>query len=254
MRVGDCDGCFMSAAAIHVPWVLEDQYAPVAAAHLQDYFREKSNGSPAFTGAVFQSIGGSGDAPPYTNIIRAEDALAVSALSVTVPPLAAARLLDPQVANSISDLLERVPADCDLVADGVDVGPQSPAAYLWKLLRTDVGLGVVTTSKLLARKRPRIMPIYDSVVAWVLCLKSSRGYWEGMQAALRTDGHRLHTLATELSRTDGVPAQTSALRVIDVVLWMHGQDLECSRALAVKLGAPEPPPEPNRPALATRRR
>uniref|UniRef100_UPI003F59F3DD DUF6308 family protein n=1 Tax=Streptomyces asoensis TaxID=249586 RepID=UPI003F59F3DD len=42
-----------------------------------------------------------------------------------------------------------------------------------------------------------------------------------MHGALRADNHALHRELTALRQSAGLPATVSALRVCDVVLWMH---------------------------------
>ena len=59
-------------------------------------------------------------------------------------------------------------------------------------------MGPMRTSKLLARKRPRLVPIYDSVVKKEFQLKDSRGFWAGLRDALRENDNALHSHALAL--------------------------------------------------------
>jgi Family of unknown function (DUF6308) len=52
------------------------------------------------------------------------------------------------------------------------------------------GVGSTIASKLLARKRPRLRPIYDSVVATVTNTRAQ--LWEPLRVALRADDCDLH--------------------------------------------------------------
>ena len=93
------------------------------------------------------------------------DFVAVSMLSVNVPPEAAIRLLESDAAG-IGMLLKQIPVGCDIVdVDPGVLSSESAAGRLWDLLRSGKdGLGWTTTSKLMAAKRPRQIPIWDSFV------------------------------------------------------------------------------------------
>lgn len=238
------------APAIHIPWVLDGGFEAVAKELLRIYFG--TSGAAPFTGALFQVIGGRGDAGEWRDVMRAEDALAVSALSVNVPAQATVALLERN-ASEITDHLKEIPIGLDLVSDEADVSPGSPASELWAVLRHSVCLGPTTTSKLMARKRPQLIPIYDSVVGWVLGLQDSRGHWAGMRDAVRAGDGALHRRAIELAKGAGVASEVSALRVLDVVLWMHGSDPVRSHTIAVEQGL-RAPSEPDRGTPPARRR
>ncbi|MFB7331161.1 DUF6308 family protein [Streptomyces adustus] len=70
-----------------------------------------------------------------------------------------------------------------------------------------------------SRKRPRLLPAYDQVVRCVLGRPKS--FWLDLHGALRADDHALHRDLTALRHSADLPATVSALRVCDVVLWMH---------------------------------
>ncbi|MDK1348939.1 DUF6308 family protein [Streptomyces sp. 378] len=126
-------------------------------------------GTRAFTGSRFEHLAGGGDRPEVADRITAEDLVAVQTLSVTVPAPVALDLLEGHLGAHLSDLLRVVPADLDMAqADTVHLKPGSPAYRAWELLFGQHGVGWVTAGKLLARKRPRLLPVYDDVVrcAW----------------------------------------------------------------------------------------
>src|SRR3954453_22342567 len=88
---------------------------------------------------------------------------------------------------------------------------------LWTTLMGLSDVGATTDSKLYARKRPPLRPIYDSVVARVF----GDDIWE-LRAQLQTDPGlqgRLTGLRDEL----GLPEEVTALRVFDVVACMEGK-------------------------------
>lgn len=139
--------------------------SPRAERLLAAYFteRRKRDRQPAFTGAMFERPGGGGDRAEVANRFTAEDIVAVSMLSVNVPPRAALRILGAD-APVLSRLLAAIPADVDMVdADDLHLAANSPADELWHHLVGYADVGWVTAGKLLARKRPRLLPV---LTAW----------------------------------------------------------------------------------------
>jgi len=100
-----------------------------------------------------------------------------------------------------------------------DLVEGSTAHTAWHLLRDQPGIGWVTAGKLLARKRPRLLPVYDQVVRCVLGRPES--FWLDLHTALRADNWALHHELVALRQSADLPQSVSALRVCDVVLWMH---------------------------------
>ncbi len=83
-------------------------------------------------------------------------------------------------------------------------------------------IGPTRASKLLARKRPRLRPIWDSVVTSVTGTLDRQ--WEPLRVALRDNDKALHHRLIRIRGAAGLPAEVSALRVFDVVTWMEGKD------------------------------
>ena len=100
--------------------------------------------------------------------------------------------------------------------------PGSPADRLWEALRKS-GVGPVTTSKLLARKRPKLLPVIDSVVKEVLNHPTNANFWLTLHAHLRADGGRLHENLLAIRQVAGLSDKISAIRCFDVVVWMVGK-------------------------------
>ena len=69
----------------------------------------------------------------------------------------------------------RVPADGSLRQN--NLADNQAAVALWNLLMSRPNLGATTVSKLLAAKRPHLVPIYDSYVADALLPKTQRRRW-----------------------------------------------------------------------------
>ncbi|OBH19502.1 DUF6308 family protein [Mycolicibacter sinensis] len=207
---------------LRIPAVLDERSTDDAVKLLQDYRNH-------YTGWHFETLGHPWNAPATINTVTAADLLALNTLSVQGSARASIEILGTGLAQEFTELLKQISPDLDLVdATDADIGNDSPANRLWQLCRPDGTsrwghFGPVTTSKLLARKRPRLVPIYDSVVRDQYGLPDSRGLWSGMRAALQADDRRLHRHAEMLRRRADLPDTVTPLRVIDIVVWMQGQ-------------------------------
>ena len=110
-----------------------------------------------FAGWTFDSLGNN----PRDRIV-ADDLLAVTLLDVRWTPPAVRRLLCDQ-ADEVSKLLVDVDNKTEIWAP--DSGNQLDAAEpLWELLYRLPEVRDTRASKLLARKRPRLIPITDSII------------------------------------------------------------------------------------------
>jgi hypothetical protein len=113
--------------------------------------------------------------------------------------------------------------DRDLVDEEKELHDEWLGWALLAALRELPGVGPTTATKLFARKRPRLRPIYESVVAEVAGTSSQ---WEPMRQLLRADGAQLHHRLTGTRRQAGIDAHAdyiSPLRVWDVLAWMQGK-------------------------------
>lgn len=97
----------------------------------------------------------------------------------------------------------------------------SAVSKLWSVLRRgNDGMGRTRTSKLIAAKRPRLIPIWDSFVEQATALDTS-DYWRQFQSVLTADDYAVWTWLTDLrDLATNVPASISNLRILDVLLWM----------------------------------
>ncbi|MGO9031791.1 DUF6308 family protein [Mycobacterium sp.] len=177
--------------------------------YLDRYF----DGGPRdqFTGRWFERFAASGD----PNRFGPSDLVAVESLSVNVPSESAARLILTE-ADHFNDLLRQIPPDRDLwEVDRSCVESGNAADRLHAELCTLKKVGWVTAGKLIAAKRPRVIPILDKEVARVL--KPPKGlFWVTMHDQL-ADSARRQTIAEVC---DNAPPGVSLLRRIDVALWM----------------------------------
>ncbi len=76
-------------------------------------------------------------------------------------------------------------------------------------------------SKLMARKRPRLIPVFDSIInAYVL--GGTGVLWQPLHAALRRDECALQNRLVNIREGAKLPDYVSALRIFDVLCWMEG--------------------------------
>lgn len=209
-----------AAASVTLPWTLADEFRPIAVELLRGYFSAQRQ--DGFTGAHFERLGGGGDRPEVAHEFAAEDLVAVTMLSVTVPAEAALRILGPDRAR-LSELLHEIPTDRDLCDVGSSAIDHDWAPWLLDNALSDLnGLGRTTVSKLIARKRPRLIPIYDREVNKVLALNKGP-LWRPLAQALQADGQALHRNLLALRDESGIGSDISPLRVLDVIVWRTGQ-------------------------------
>lgn len=216
-----------------IPAILTEEQAGNAVTLLGNYYAMPLASGRTRTGAHYDTWAGGGDAPGVVNILTADDLLAASFLSVRFSPRACIGILDHR-REEVTALLEQIPADLDLADLSHDdfkrvLGEGSPAWQLWDLLRgndgtekENWGIGPTKASKLLARKRPRLIPIWDSVVREEAGLRNSLTQWSDWHEVLTANGGVLAKHLDDIQRRANLPHPISRLRAMDVVLWMHG--------------------------------
>lgn len=172
-----------------------------------------------YWGAYFDRWCGD-DPDPSPDEFTAEDLVAVGYLSVPIHPSAALEILRRH-AERFSELLAIIPTDIDLadIPGGV-IHEEWPAWQLEHALRELKGIGAVRATKLIARKRPRLYPIYDSVVTSMIGTKNK--ILVPLHHALRSQDDFVESLR-ELRRQAELPDTISDIRIFDVVTWMEGK-------------------------------
>lgn len=174
----------------------------------------------AFTGSSYEKFF---DIRENPNEFTAQDLVAVSMLSVNVPPRVAKWLLN-EGKKELSKLLKEIaPVDLSIESEDVDLSKNSSAYKLWESIRGCYGMGETKTSKLIATKRPNLFPIFDRYVARALKI-TENDYWLPWQKFLRSkNGDRC------IEKARGFAAEipivgVSDLRLLDVIVWMreHG--------------------------------
>lgn len=186
--------------------------------YLRKYYGLGAWEGRAYTGSHFDSL-------PATaaDKVTADDIVAVACLSIHVPAAASVRILREQ-ADAIAALLADVPTTDleDIPFEDHDkfFGEGTSAIALWRMLRNHKGVGQTTASKLMARKRPGVIPIFDSVVGRVTGFPNADGTWRAWHQAFSGDAALTEGLRI-LQKSAGLE-RISLLRILDVVLWMHG--------------------------------
>lgn len=197
---------------------------------IRDYFGTMKNGRPEYSGSRFETLGAGSEISP--NQITATDLVAVSMLSVHVPAQAALGILETH-ADQISELLAQIPHDLkfeELTPKLFEkyLGEGSAADKLWALLRQyedSWQVGQTTASKIMARKRPDLIPVYDSVVKTVSGINGSGEQWTVWYAAFHDGSSEAAKFVEKLSAIRAASGQPhlSLLRVLDIALWKLGK-------------------------------
>ena len=155
--------------------------------YLKAYYQQHP-GTPLgtrYTGARFDVWDSTGTRHTDANRFTSDDLVAVTFLSVVVPPKAAWELLSGRP-RYFGEMLEEIP-DLDLAeVHPSEITPSWAPWRLWDRLRELRGADWVIASKLLARKRPRLIPIYDRVVKTVT--GGDPNFWVPLCEKLREDG------------------------------------------------------------------
>lgn len=199
---------------------------------LRRYFDDRPAAGIPYTGRRFEALAGGGDRAETANRITADDLVAVTTLSVSVPAETAIQLLDESLGKQLAECLAGIPVATPLADDdaGELIATDSPAQEAWRLLMACDGISWVTASKVLARKRPHLLPVYDDVVR--CAVKHPSDFWAALHAALRADDKALDARLNELRATAALDPYISALRVLDVALWMRHHDAHTRKGCA----------------------
>jgi hypothetical protein len=174
------------------------------------------SGGVAYSGSQFDTWDGGGHRSQVANVFTDADINAVAMLSVEIPARAVIEIVLRQ-RGKLSALLEDIPGDVDLhEASAHMIGKGSSAWRLWETLEAIHGVGKVTVSKLCARKRPRLLPIYDQFVEQYVGPVST--YWERLRQELSDENATLAHRLLRIRETVGA-SDLSILRVFDIIAW-----------------------------------
>jgi hypothetical protein len=187
---------------------------------LRIYFNiDSPDDRPEYTGARFDTFDGGGSRDGVSDTITPSDLLAVACLDVTVPTPVGLDLVEGLLGRALGNHLRKIPTDVALGETGASthVEHKSPANQAWLLLREETDVGWVIAGKVLARKRPQLIPVWDSVVK--CAFGRPRDAWLWLDGRLQ-DG-RLRDELDQLHKAAQLPELVSRLRVLDVVMWMR---------------------------------
>ncbi len=165
------------------------------------YFSE-----PNFAGMTFSDLGRN---PP--DEITADDLLAVALLDITWRPRVV-RILLGSDQRRLPQMLAALPQAVDLWDASEDTLRRIDV--LWDALTAIDGIGTASATKLLARKRPRLCPISDSVVIKAVDVPGRT--WDVLQCLLQDPAARTEIEALR----PAIAAEASLLRILDVALWV----------------------------------
>jgi len=173
-----------------------------------------------FAGNTFQTLG-INDPHRFGN----DDLLSLNLLdeSMTAPQI---REL---TSGRYDELLMHIDPNTDITH--LDGDLYDHADQLYRALRRIHGLGPTRVSKLLARKRPELLPIRDSIVNEQLQI-SGFAWWKSLAATMRQKSVIELLDETTPPTEEGSPAR---LRVLDAAIWMHGSKSKAVRKVWMEL-------------------
>lgn len=191
-------------------FVSDPKSATTARDSIKRYFSQN-------TGRHFERFAGRADARRFTS----DDVAAVATLSVPLDGESVVGLLLTH-ADRLTELLNS-PALPSREATIWEVEPTTlaadqPLSMIYDELKRIPGINYVRASKLLAGKRPHLVPIRDTVVEQLLGAGSD--YWAPMREVFSDPEIRR---SLEFVSDGVVPSDVSLLRRLDVILWMEGK-------------------------------
>jgi hypothetical protein len=223
----------VSVKNLTIPNILHGERENEAADRIRHYFNELTiKKRPLFSGSTFDGF--APDRNPK-GTFTGEDFLSTGLLGVHVPGEAIVKFYDDiEFRHDAERQLRRLPTDVDLgdlnekAFHRLLGSNHSPGQLLWdlirgnrvngKLLSDHVGMGPTLTSKLLARKRPRLIPIWDSRIKDQLLLPDSKEHWSHMWRALTAENGALTERLRRIRSRSGQD-QITLLRTFDVAVW-----------------------------------
>jgi hypothetical protein len=183
-----------------------------------------------FAGHTFDDLGVN---DPYR--VTGDDIAAVTLLDVRLHPLAVRALLEAKAA-AVTEHLRGIPDALDLwMASDEDL---HRIVRFYDFLDRLPGVGETKATKVLARKRPRLVPIIDSVVRRALPLSDQPlALLQQLRAAMRDEERRQRV--QEL-RPEWEGSAVTEMRLVDAAIWMQYSRSRYVRRCRSTLGTPEP--------------
>jgi Family of unknown function (DUF6308) len=224
--------------AIDIPTRLRDE--DFATSLVKRYLATGTADRARYSGAYFERIGGGGGREDIADQFTAEDLLAVTMLSVRIEGYHALEVLCYQ-AGTLNGLLSQIPHNIALHDPGAaaHIAKDGAAWTLWEAIcdiepRPGSGrIGPVAAGKLLARKRPDLLPVYDSRIKKVLSRpRQDIWWWDALHKKLVSDPGLIEEL--KAVREGAGAGHMSLLRVFDVMCWMfswEGEHNPCAQEM-----------------------
>ena len=120
-------------------------------------------------------------------------------------------------------MLGDIPGELDLwnVSEPT-IAPGSRADLLWQLLVDLPRVNHVTAAKLMARERPRLIPLCDRMVLSAIGRSVTDEWWRPLRTLL-ADNPSLLARLDQLRDLASIVDDISLLRVLDVCIWMQAR-------------------------------
>ena len=173
--------------------------------------------------------------------ITATDIVAVSMLARPIPAATAAWLLSDEGQWLTAELLAEIPVtatlqDCDpnsilKIADlfhlirrptsqvPVDPNDQGAKASKSKRIQKHSGIGQANTTRLLAAKRPGLVPIDDRSIRKALGYSKDDSWWRRWKSVLNQDTREaIRSIRSEAATRESAAINLSDLRMFDILL------------------------------------
>ncbi len=207
----------MADVAVQEPWLAGED-----AVHRTGWLVDQVLAAPRTAGMVARALDpGSGIAgatfdllePNDPDAIGPADLLALGLVATPPSALAVRHLLDPGVARLLTAKLRSLPTGTDLWSATAAVLDHT--AELWSLLQEVDDVGPVGAVTLLARKRPRLVPLVEPAGATLLELPDG-GHWATLRTVLGDVGRRDRV---EALRPPTVDECVPLLRLFDLAVW-----------------------------------
>lgn len=166
---------------------------------------------------------------PMSNEIGVADLLAVTLMDERYRPGAIRELLWGEAGKRCGELLEKIPTKTPIWQAKDLTGPETE---LWRPLGALPQVGSTRAAKLMARKRPKLIPVYDSIVGEFVAPAAT--YWDIYREFLADDDNRA---AVDGLRPDGVDNEKlPTLRLVDTAVWMRYSRSVSARKARISVG------------------
>jgi len=172
-----------------------------------------------YNGAFFERYSALAD----PNIFDANDMAAVSCLSIKITGDIASSL--KYLENDFKEMIAEIPSHGATIWE-VPKNVFAREMPLWKIydkLLELNGIASVTASKLLASKRPHLVPIRDSDVSKLFGKKETDTWWDPWWETMQSQ--EVRDLLTEFAKEAKIEGK-SLLRIADVILWKRAQAIK----------------------------